>query len=233
LTQKNPKDPNRDRLILSKGHCGEVLYTIFQDLGMYSFDYMVDHFESLDTYVFGMHPNRKKVPGIEASTGSLGHGMSLATGLALGARMAKENWRTYCIIGDGELHEGSNWEAFMTAGHYQLGNLVAIIDKNGLAMTGTIDEINTLDPLDEKMKAFGWDVIEIDGNNMSEVCKALESLPPSDSQIRRRPICIISNTVKGKGVDFMENVVGWHAGQLNEEKWKEALESIEKTRKVR
>lgn len=230
---KNPKMPERDRLILSKGHCGEALFTIYQDMGMYTMDYMVDHFETLETAKFSMHPNRKYVDAIEASTGSLGHGMPIATGLALGARMSNENWRTFCIMGDGELQEGTNWEAFMTAGHYQLGNLVAIIDKNNLQMSGQTSQTNTIDPLDEKMKAFGWEVIEVNGNDMGEVCLALESLPPSDPHIRRKPICIISNTIKGKGVSFMENVVGWHAGVLNKADLEKALESIENTRKVR
>ncbi|MEK3990132.1 transketolase [Robertmurraya sp. FSL R5-0851] len=230
---KNPEMPERDRLILSKGHCAEALFTIYQDMGMYTMDYMVDHFETLETAKFSMHPNRKYVDAIEASTGSLGHGMPIATGLALGARMSNENWRTFCIIGDGELQEGTNWEAFMTAGHYQLGNLVAIIDKNDLQMSGPTNLTNSIDPLDEKMRAFGWEVIEVNGNDMGEVCVALESLPPSDPHIRRKPICIISNTTKGKGVSFMENVVGWHAGVLNKEDLEKAIESIENTRKVR
>lgn len=230
----NPKWEDRDRLILSKGHCAETLYTIYADLGMYTMDYLVDHFESLDTAVFSMHPNRKYIPAIEASTGSLGHGLSLAVGLALGARMSQAKWRVFCIVGDGELQEGSCWEALMAAGHYQLGNLVVIVDKNGLQMSGKTSETVTIDPLDDKMRAFGFDVIEIrDGNNMREVCEALDMLPEPEPVVRRRPICIISNTVKGAGVSFMENVVGWHAGQLNKEKWEEALKSIDENRKVR
>lgn len=230
---KNPKWEKRDRLILSKGHCGETLYTIFSDLGMYSMEYMVEHFETLKTAKFGMHPNRKYVEGIEASTGSLGHGLSLATGLALGARMAKAPWRTFCIIGDGELQEGSNWEAFMAAGHYKLGNLVAIIDKNGLQMSGSTKETVDIDPLGDKIKAFGWDVIEIQGNDMYEVCNALQSLPPADPLTKRKPICIISNTTKGQGVCFMENNCAWHGGGIAKAQLDEALVSIENNRKVR
>jgi len=229
----NPQMPDRDRLILSKGHCGETLYTIYSDLGMYTMDYMVEHFNTLATGRFSMHPNRKYIEAIEASTGSLGHGLPIATGLALGARMSGERWRTFCIIGDGELQEGTNWEAFMAAGQFQLGNLVAIVDKNDLQMSGTTSNTVKVDPLDEKIKAFGWDVIEINGNDMKEVCEALESLPESDPYIRRKPICIISNTTKGAGVAFMENVIGWHAGSLSKEKLEEAIESIENTRKVR
>lgn len=230
---KNPKWEDRDRLILSKGHVSEVLYTIYSDMGMYTMDYMVDHFESLKTAVFSMHPNRKYIDAIEASTGSLGHGLPIATGLALGARMSKAKWRVFCIVGDGELQEGTNWEALMTAGHYKLGNLVLIVDKNGLQMSGPTHATNSIDPLDEKMKAFGWDVMEIQGNDLLEVCGALDSLPPADPVEPRRPICIISNTTKGAGVSYMENVMAWHAGSLNEAKWKEALESIENKRKVR
>jgi transketolase len=197
---KNPKMENRDRLILSKGHCGETLYTIFSDLGMFDMEYMVEHFETLDTAKFGMHPNRKYVEAIEASTGSLGHGLPIATGLALGARMSKAYWRTFCIVGDGELDEGTNWEAFMAAGHYKLGNLVAIVDKNSLQMTGSTNQVMNVDPLGDKVKAFGWDVMEIQGNDMYEVCNALQSLPPADPLTKRKPICIISNTTKGNGV---------------------------------
>ena len=230
---KNPKWEVRDRLVLSKGHCGETLYTIFADLGMYTMDYMVEHFETLDTAKFGMHPNRKYVPAIEVSAGSLGHGFSIALGLALGARKQKKNWRTFVIVGDGELDEGTNWEAIMSAGHFQLGNLVAIVDKNQLQMTGPTSQILNLDPLDEKLRAFGWDVREIDGNDMYAVCAALESLPPSDPLSRRKPIFIISNTVKGKGVDFMENNPNWHGGGIAKDELERALLSVEKNRRVR
>lgn len=230
---KNPKWEDRDRLVLSKGHCSETLYTIFSDLGMYTMDYMVEHFETLDTAKFGMHCNRKYVPAIEASAGSLGHGLPIALGMALGARKQKKNWRTFVIVGDGEMDEGTNWEAIMAAGHYQLGNLVAIIDKNKLQMTGSTTNVMNLDPLDKKLEAFGWDVIEIDGNDMYSVCNALQSLPPADPYVRRKPIFIISNTVKGKGVDFMEGNVKWHGGGIAKEQLEEALICIEKNRKVR
>lgn len=230
---KNPKWEERDRLVLSKGHCSETLYTIFSDLGMYTMDYMIDHFETLDTAKFGMHSNRKYVPAIEVSAGSLGHGLPIAVGLALGARKQKKNWRTFVIVGDGEMDEGTNWEAIMAAGHYKLGNLVAIVDKNQLQMTGPTTNVMNLDPLDKKLEAFGWDVREIDGNDMYSVCEALQSLPPADPYVRRKPIFIISNTTKGKGVDFMEGNVKWHGGGIAKEQLEEALVSIEKNRKVR
>ncbi|QGU94771.1 transketolase [Clostridium bovifaecis] len=230
---KNPKWEERDRLVLSKGHCSETLYTIFSDLGMYTMDYMIEHFETLDTAKFGMHSNRKYVPAIEVSAGSLGHGLPIAVGLALGARKQKKSWRTFVIVGDGEMDEGTNWEAIMAAGHYKLGNLVAIVDKNQLQMTGPTANVMNLDPLDKKLEAFGWDVREIDGNDMYSVCEALQSLPPADPYVRRKPIFIISNTTKGKGVDFMEGNVKWHGGGIAKEQLEEALVSIEKNRKVR
>lgn len=230
---KNPKWEERDHLVLSKGHCSETLYTIFSDLGCYTMDYMVEHFETLHTAKFGMHCNRKYVPEIEVSAGSLGHGLPIALGIALGNRKQEKNSRTFVIVGDGEMDEGSNWEAIMAAGHYQLGNLVAIVDKNNLQMTGSTAQVMNLDPLDKKLEAFGWDVISIDGNDMVEVCEALQSLPPSDSVLRRKPIFIISNTIKGKGVDFMEGNVKWHGGGIAKDQLEEALISVEKNRKVR
>ncbi|MFP3089698.1 transketolase [Treponema sp. TIM-1] len=230
---ENPKWPERDRLVLSKGHCSETLYTIFADLGMFTMDYIVEHFETLDTSRFGMHSNRKYVDAIEASAGSLGHGLPIAVGLALGARMQKKFWRTFVIVGDGELNEGTNWEAFMAGGHHQLGNLTAIIDKNGLQMTGFTRDVMNIDPLDKKLEAFGWKVLEIDGNDMYEVCEAFQSLPPADPLSRRKPVAIIANTTKGKGVDFMENVAKWHGGGIAKEQLDIALASVEKNRRVR
>ncbi len=229
----NPKWEERDRFVLSKGHCSETLYTIFSDLGMYTMDYMVEHFETLDTAKFGMHSNRKYVPAIEVSAGSLGHGFPVAVGLALGARKQKKNWRTFVLIGDGELNEGTNWEAAMSGAHYQLGNLVAIIDKNQVQMTGPTCTVMNIDPLDEKFKAFGWDVRQVDGNDMYAVCEVLQSLPPSDPVSRRKPICIISHTIKGKGVDFMEGNYKWHGGGIAKEQLDQALASVEKNRRIR
>lgn len=230
---QNLKMENRDRFVLSKGHCSETLYTIFSDLGIYSMDYMVDHFECLCESKFGMHCNRKYCEAIEVSAGSLGHGLPIALGLALGARKQKKSWRTFVMVGDGELDEGTNWEAIMAAGHYQLGNLVAIVDKNKLQMTGSTMEVMNHGNLAERISSFGWDVIEIDGNDMYSVCAALESLPPSDPYVYRKPIFIISNTIKGKGVDFMEGNVKWHGGGIAKEQLDQALASIEKNRKVR
>jgi len=230
---KQPKWEDRDRLVLSKAHCSETLYTIFSDMGAYTMDYMVEHFETLETAVFGMHSNRLYCPYIEVSAGSLGHGLPIAVGLALGARKQKKNWRTFVITGDGELNEGTNWEALMAGAHYELGNLVCICDKNGVSMTGDTRKVMDIDPLDERVRAFGWDVVEINGNNMYEVCKALSDLPPAEPEYRRKPTFIIANTIKGKGVDFMEGDPMWHGGGIGDEDLKRALLSVENSRRVR
>jgi len=231
---ENIEMENRDRLVLSKAHCSETLYTIYSDLGIYTMDFMVEHFESLQTAKFGMHCNRKYCEPIEVSTGSLGHGLPVALGMALAARKKKALWRTFVITGDGELDEGTNWEAIMAAGHYQLGNLVAIVDKNQVQMTGTTENVMSLDPLAPKFEAFGWEVIEIeDGNDMLQVCEAFSKLPPCDPEMKRKPIFIIANTVKGKGVDFMEGNPKWHGGGIAKEQLEEAIQQVEKNRKVR
>jgi transketolase len=223
----DPKNPDRDRFILSKGHCSETLFTIFSDLGAYTMEYMVEHFETLNTAKFGMHSNRKYVPQIEVSAGSLGHGLPVSVGYALGARKQKKNYRIFVMTGDGELDEGTNWEAMMAAGHHQLSNLVLVVDKNGLQMTGKTSEIMNVDPLSDRIRAFGWDVIDIaDGNDMAQVCAALDKLPTVDVAEKRRPIALIANTVKGKCVDFMEHNHKWHGGGIAKEELDRALACV-------
>lgn len=223
-----PHKPDRDRFVLSKGHCSETLYTIFSDLGAYSMEYMINNFECLDRSRFGMHTNRKYCPQIEVSAGSLGHGLSVALGMALAARKQKAPWNVFVMTGDGELDEGTNWEAMMAAGHYQLGNLTLIVDKNRLQMTGTTAQVMNSDPLDEKLKAFGWDVRVIpDGNDMRQVCQALEKIPAADPILPKKPIALISLTEKGHGVDFMAGNVKWHGGGLGDEDYAHALACIE------
>ena len=229
----NPCKEGRDRFILSKGHCSETLYTIFSDLGAYTQDYMVEHFECLDNYKFGMHSNRKKCPQIEVSAGSLGHGLPISVGYAMGARFQNENYRVVCMIGDGEFNEGTNWEALMSGGHYQLNNLVCILDKNQLQMTGKTCDIMNIDPVEDKVKAFGWNVINVeDGNDMSQVCAALGQLPERDCRKYAKPTFIICNTVKGKGVSFMEGNHKWHGGGISKEDLDVALADVAKMRKV-
>ena len=229
----DPHKEGRDRFILSKGHCSETLYTIVSDLGAYTQDYMVEHFENLDQYKFGMHSNRKKCPQIEVSAGSLGHGLPIAVGYALGARYRKENYRVMVMIGDGEFDEGTNWEALMAGSHYKLNNLVCILDKNQLQMTGNTRQIMNIDPVADKVRAFGWNVIEIeDGNDMAQVCAALDQLPELDYTKEAAPTFIISNTVKGKGVSFMEGNHKWHGGGIGDDDLKIALADVEKMRKA-
>lgn len=228
----DPHKEGRDRFILSKGHCSETLYTIFSEQGAYTQDYMVEHFENLDQYKFGMHSNRKKCPQIEVSAGSLGHGLPIAVGYALGARYRKENYRVIVMIGDGEFDEGTNWEALMSGGHYKLNNLVCILDKNQLQMTGNTEEIMSLGDVAAKVSAFGWNPIVIeDGNDMAQVCAALDKLPALDYTKKDKPTFIISNTVKGKGVSFMENNHKWHGGGISDDDLKVALSDVAKMRK--
>ncbi len=228
----DPHKEGRDRFILSKGHCSETLYTIFSEQGAYTQDYMVEHFENLDQYKFGMHSNRKKCPQIEVSAGSLGHGLPIAVGYALGARYRKENYRVFVMIGDGEFDEGTNWEALMSGANYKLNNLVCILDRNKLQMTGNTEEIMALGDIAAKVSAFGWNPIVIDdGNDMAQVCAALDKLPPLDYSKKSKPTFIISNTVKGKGVSFMENNHKWHGGGISEDDLKIALADVAKMRK--
>jgi transketolase len=222
----DPHKTGRDRLILSKGHCSETLYTIFSDLGAYTQDYMVKYFESLDTYKFGMHSNRLRCPQIELSAGSLGHGLPVAVGYALGAKYRKETYKVICIVGDGEFEEGTNWEALMSGAHYKLDNLACIMDKNRLQMTGPTKQVMDIDPIKDKVNAFNWDIIEIeDGNDMEQVCEALDRVFKGHKDTHK-PTFIISNTVKGKGVSFMENNYKWHGGGLSAEDLKRALADV-------
>ncbi|MCR5175145.1 MAG: transketolase [Oscillospiraceae bacterium] len=230
----DPHNPERDRFILSKGHCSETLYSIFSDLGAYSLEYMIENFECLDKSKFGMHTNRKYCPQIEVSAGSLGHGLPISVGMALAGRKQKADWGVNVLTGDGELEEGSNWEALMSAGHYQLGNLRLFVDRNMLQMTGPTATVMNIDPLDKKLEAFGWDVRVIeDGNDMMQVCKVLDGIPAPDSQTRRKPIAVIACTEKGHDVGFMAGNVKWHGGGIAKAQYEEAIASLEKNWKER
>ena len=229
---KDPKNPDRDRFVLSKGHSAMCLYNILVDLGMYTKEELWSEYNQVGGR-FGMHPNFRYLDGIEASTGSLGHGMSIALGMALSARMDKAAYRVICMTGDGELDEGSNWEAIMAAAHYKMGNFVMIVDKNQLQINGTTEEIMNIDPLDDKLKAFGWDVMTINGNNMREVITALHSLPQPDPITPKRPIAIISNTVKGKGIAHLEGTLDSHLNVMIGDLLDKSLASIEAMRNER
>jgi len=227
-------DPMRDRFILSKGHCGHVLYNIFVDKGLYTKEELWTGYNKVGSK-FGMHPNMHYIKGIEASTGSLGHGLALSVGYALTGRIDKKDYWVICMTGDGEMQEGSNWESLMAAAHYELGNLILIVDKNKYQVGGTTDAVMSLGALDKKLEAFGWDVINIeDGNDMLQVLEAIDKLPKPDATTRRKPIAIVSNTLKGIGM--LPNLVGpnSHISMiLNEEMKQGTIQCIEALRKER
>jgi transketolase len=221
----NPKKPlmaDRDRFILSKGHGGVGHAVILGDLGFFPNDDLKEFNKTGSP--FGMHLDCLKVKGVDASTGSLGHGLSIGAGMAMGARLKGKKWKTYVLLGDGELHGGPTWEAAMSAAHFNLTNLVAIVDRNHLCIDGDTEDIMALEPLDEKWAAFGWDVIQIDGHDFAQIGDALAKA----KRAKKKPVVIIADTVKGKGVDFMECQAGWHYGGLDEDSRDKALASVRK-----
>lgn len=224
IDPKNPDWADRDRFILSKGHGAIALDPILARVGFFP-EEDLNTFNQLDS-PFGMHTNAKSTPGIEHSTGSLGHGLPVSVGMALGARLEKADWRVFCLMGDGELHEGTVWEGLMSAAHFKLGNLVGIIDRNKLSLDGRVEDIMALDPLDEKFKSFGWNVLEVNGHDMAELLNVFEELPPPDSDI---PTIIIANTDKGYGISFMRNEAKWHYGAIDSDLEEQALKDIEAT----
>lgn len=194
---------DRDRFIASKGHSVESLWCVLADLGYFPKSEL-DSFSTFGTRLIG-HPNNK-VSGIEMNTGALGHGLSISVGMALAAKRSNKDYRVYCLMGDGEQAEGSIWEAAMAGSHYKLDNLIGIIDRNRLQISGSTESVMGLEPLDKKWEAFGWHVISIDGNDIDSLMKTFDSLP----QNIEKPTLIIANTIKGKGVSFTENTVSWH-----------------------
>jgi transketolase len=221
-----PSEPDwadRDRFILSKGHANAGLGATLELAGFVDDDY-VNRFYAMDDgrSPFGMHPDIK-VPGIEMSTGGLGHGLPVGVGMALGARIKRQSFQTYVMIGDGELHEGSNWEAAMSAAHYRLTNLTAIIDSNKISQSAHVAEIMGVEPLADKFRAFGWEVRECDGHSIPEVVAAFDSLPYSSN----KPNCLIAHTVKGKGASFAEDTYLWHQNAVNQEIYDKAIAELE------
>lgn len=222
IDPKNPGDPGRDRFILSKGHGGLGLAPILADLGFFD-ESELDHFGKSGAPI-GMHMDHHKVPGIENSSGSLGHGLGFAVGCALSARMLGKSYRSFCLLSDGELYEGSIWEAILCASAYRLGRLVAIIDRNRLTMDGFTEDLVPLEPLEDKFRAFGFHVLRVDGHDMDALCEALDKA--SQGEDRAAPSVVIADTVKGKGVSFMENQARWHYGALDSDMYEQALESL-------
>ncbi|MFO7666118.1 MAG: transketolase [Desulfobacterales bacterium] len=221
----DPKQPGletRDRFILSKGHGGVGYAPVLARKGYFDFE-LLKEFNKFKS-PFGMHLDGNKVKGVDVSTGSLGHGLSMALGLALGARVQKKTWRTYCILGDGECNEGAVWEAAMAASHFGIRNLITFVDRNRLMIDGTTEQIMGLEPFADKWKAFGWIVKEVDGHSFRDLSEAIEYARTEE----KAPVVIIANTVKGKGVDFMENEVKWHYGGLNSDLIEKAKNSIDR-----
>ena len=217
---QNPAMPERDRFVMSKGHCVEALYSVLEAKGFLTKE-LVDTYGTYNTKLAG-HPT-KKVPGVEINSGALGHGLSVGVGLAIAAKMDSKPFRTFVLMGDGEQGEGSIYEAAMSASHYKLDNLVAIIDRNGLQISDTTENVMALEPIRDRWEAFGWDVIDANGDEMQSLLKAFESIEYADG----KPTLIISHTTKGHGVKLMENVLKWHHGVPSAEEYEQALADID------
>lgn len=216
-------NPDRDRFVLSKGHCGFVLYNIFVDKGMYTKEQLWNGYNKVNS-IFGMHPNLRYLKGFEASTGSLGHGLPIALGMAIAGRTDHKDYRVVCMTGDGELDEGSNWEAIMAAGNFGMGNLVLIVDYNKCDGMGEVTDVMDPEPLADKFRAFKWDVMEMNGHDMADILNTLHALPASDSQTRKRPVVILSHTIKGKTMlGGLEGTAGSHIGAVPDEETLQAL----------
>lgn len=216
---QNPADPRRDRFVMSKGHCSGSFYATLAAAGFFPV-------EELSTYMqptarLNGHPNRY-VPGVETNTGPLGHGLPVALGIAIAGQMDQAPFRVFTLVGDGELQEGSNWEAAMTAGHRKLSNLVVIVDRNRLQQGATVEDTVDIEPLDGKWRAFGWDVEFCDGHDVDALCEILARSAGS----RDKPLCLIANTVKGKGVSFMEDQIYWHHGVPDAEQYERAMKDL-------
>lgn len=222
IDPQNPGWEERDRFVLSKGHGGVGFASVLANRGYFSRDELktFNHFMS----PFGMHLDSCKVSGVDVSTGSLGHGLPIAVGLALGARVQNKDWHTYCIMGDGECNEGSIWEGAMAAAHFKLTNLTAFVDRNRFMIDGPTEKIMNIEPFADKWTSFGWIVKEVDGHSFEELDEAIEYARNE----KQGPVLILANTVKGKGVDFMENDVKWHYGSIDSALAEKALQSVDR-----
>ena len=221
IDEVNPNWDDRDRLVLSKGHCSPALYSCLANRGFFPVEDLKT-FRNINSYLQG-HPDKNKVPGVDMTTGSLGQGLSAANGMAIAGKMDGKDYRVYCILGDGEIEEGQIWEAAMAANKYKLDNLCVIVDNNNLQIDGTIEEVMSSYPIDEKFRSFGFEIIKIDGHDITEIIKAFDVA----KNVKGKPTCIIAKTIKGKGISFMENQVGWHGKAPNEEQYIQALQELE------
>ena len=222
IDEKNPKWEDRDRLILSKGHCSPALYSALAERGFFD-KADLETFRKIDSKLQG-HPDMNKVPGVDMTTGSLGQGLSSANGMAIAAKIDNKDYRVYCILGDGEIEEGQIWEAAMTSNKYKLNNLCVIVDNNNLQIDGTIEEVMSSYPIDKKFESFGFNVINIDGHNIQQILDAFKQV----REVGDKPTCIIAKTIKGKGVSIMENQVGWHGKAPNDEQYEQIIKAFEK-----
>ena len=219
---KNPKDENRDRFVLSKGHVAPGYYSTLAERGFFPKEDLLT-LRHVGSYLQG-HPDMKKIPGVDMSSGSLGQGISAAVGMALAAKLQNKDYRTYTLLGDGEIQEGQVWEAAMFAGSRKLDNLVVIVDNNGLQIDGPIDEVNSPYPIGAKFEAFNFNVVEIDGHDFDQIADAFKQA----KECKGKPTAIIMKTIKGKGVSFMENAVDWHGKAPNDEQYEIAMKDLEK-----
>ena len=218
----DPKKPGRDRFVLSKGHCAPALYAALAERGFFPKEDLLT-LRHIGSHLQG-HPNMNDTPGVDMSTGSLGQGVSAAVGMALAAKHWGDTYRTYALLGDGECEEGQVWEAAMLAGNLGLDNLCVVVDHNGLQIDGTIEEVNSAMPIADKFRAFKFHVIELaDGNDIAQVREAFEAA----RKVTGQPVCIVAETLKGKGVSYMENQVGWHGKAPNDEQYAQAMAELE------
>ena len=222
---KNPKDPDRDRFVLSKGHTSPALYAALAEKGFFPKEDLKT-FRQKDSYLQG-HPDMKHIPGVDMSTGSLGQGISAACGMALSGKISEKKYRVWTILGDGECEEGQVWEAAMFAAHYGLNNLCAFVDFNGLQIDGPVTEVMNPTPLDTKFAAFGWNTLVIDGHDFDQIASAVEAAKRS-----AKPTAVICKTTKGKGVSYMENVCAWHGSAPKTEQYEQGMRELEEAEKA-
>ncbi len=216
----NPKMEDRDRFVLSKGHAAPALYATLSERGYFDKEEL-NHLRQIGSMLQG-HPDMKKIPGVEMSTGSLGQGFSVACGMAMAAKLDNAPWNVYALLGDGEVQEGIIWEAAMSAAHYKLDNMIAFLDYNGLQIDGEVESVMNINPIEDKFKTFGWNVITIDGHDFDQIFAALDMAKDTVD----KPTMIIAKTIKGKGVSFMENQASWHGSAPSEEQLEQALSEL-------
>ena len=220
IDPKDPKKADRDRFVLSKGHTAPGYYSTLANRGFFPVEDLTT-LRKVGSYLQG-HPDMKHIPGVDMSSGSLGQGISAAVGMAISAKLSGDDYRVYTLLGDGEIQEGQVWEAFMSAGHFKLDNLVVFLDNNNLQIDGRVDEVMSIYPVKEKLQAFGWHVEETDGHNVKGLIETLDRV----RQVRDQPAFIIGKTTKGKGVSFMENQAGWHGAAINDEQFEQAMKEL-------